>query len=172
MQNDFVTGTLGSTDAQKIVPNVIEKIKQAKKEHRYIWFTQDTHYNKNYFESLEGKSIPEHCIYNTTGYNLIPEITKILRGTSHTVKSKFTFGDLFLGEELRDCYVFDSNSIIEICGVCTDICVISNALIIRAALPNVRIIVDANCCAGTTPEQHKKALDIMRACQIEIINDN
>ena len=161
MQKDFVTGALGSEEARKIIPNIKEKMEEYKENKDKILFTMDTH-NEDYLETLEGKYLPvRHCIKNTDGWHIIPElddekVPKIW---------KYTFGymnwDLFIPDDVEK---------IELCGVCTDICVISNALILRAMFPNTKITVDANACAGVTLEKHKDALSVMKSCQIDVIN--
>lgn len=161
MQKDFVTGALGSEEARKIIPNIKEKMEKYKENKDKILFTMDTH-NEDYLETLEGKYLPvRHCIKNTDGWHIIPElddekVPKIW---------KYTFGymnwDLFIPEDVEE---------IELCGVCTDICVVSNALILRAMFPNTKITVDAKACAGVTPEKHEDALSVMKSCQIDVIN--
>ena len=167
MQNDFIDGSLGTPEAQAIVSNVVKKVEEFRKENDIIFFTKDTH-RDDYLNTLEGKYLPvEHCIYDTHGWYLCDEIGEeyVL---NNFVLLKNTFGfcdwDIYLGRNFEGT--------IEICGLCTDICVISNALILRSLYPNVEIICDASCCAGTTPERHKEALDVMRSCQIQVINDD
>lgn len=162
MQNDFITGSLGTLEAQNIVSNVKNKIEQYKSNNDLIYFTRDTH-GSNYLSTSEGKYLPvEHCLEHTWGWDL-PEK---LREYYYPTISKNTFGHLnweFLSEN-------NPNSI-ELVGLCTDICVVSNALIIKATFPEVDIIVDASCCAGVTPEKHKAALEVMKSCQINVINE-
>lgn len=165
MQNDFVSMALGTPEAQAIVSNVVEKIDAHRAEKSVVIFTKDTH-NGDYMESLEGQKLPvPHCIACTEGWAIIPEIdTK-----NDEVILKKTFGyDDWMG--VIDSLIDDTDEI-EICGLCTDICVISNALIIRALYPNMPITVDAKCCAGVTPEKHKAALEVMKSCQIDVINE-
>lgn len=174
MQNDFVTGSLGTPEAQAIVPKVVEKIEGWKGE---VLYTLDTHHKK-YLETQEGKYLPvSHCIYGTKGWQLVDEIKNIFRKPTELFDSdeyeKNTFGSVELMDELQSFQegtVFEINSI-TLVGLCTDICVISNALLLKAALPEVPIIVDASCCAGVTPESHKNALAAMKMCQIEIVNE-
>lgn len=169
MQNDFVTGSLGTPEAQAIVPRVVEKVRECEENGYNIFFTQDTHYRDeidpkmypNYLETLEGKYLPvEHCIYGTPGRELIPE----LEDQAYFKIYKNTFGcgnwDRLLSEYEVEQF--------ELIGLCTDICVISNALILRAQFHNSEIIVHADCCAGTTPEKHAAALEVMKSCQIQI----
>lgn len=180
MQVDFIDGALGSAEAQAIVPNVVEKLKNIDKSNTLVLFTKDTHYD-DYFETLEGKMLPvNHCIENTPGWCINKEISSVVDrgegymhyGSETIINSriyKFTFGS----DVLQDFLYEHQEDIeeIEFCGVCTDICVVSNALMARQALPNTRIIVDASCCAGVTPEKHLAALEVMKSCQIEVINE-
>lgn len=178
MQNDFVTGALGTPEAQAIVPKVVEKIKNWEGE---ILYTQDTHYD-NYLETQEGKHLPvKHCIEHTRGwlfvdeieYDLLPE----MKDPQAKIYEKRTFGSKLLMEELYDAHFstigemadFEINSI-TLVGLCTDICVLSNAIMLKNSLIDVPVIVDASCCAGVTPESHKNALNAMKMCQIEIMN--
>jgi nicotinamidase-related amidase len=170
MQNDFVSGSLGTKEAQAIVPNVVKKIKEYSSDKTYneILFTMDMH-TSNYLNTLEGKYLPvEHCIENTYGCELVDEVKELNNGYTTYLKSGFGSIKLFdyLYEIPYDC--FDE---IEVIGLCTDICVISNVLMLRSGLPDKKITVDASCCAGTTPEKHKAALEVMKSCQIEIINE-
>lgn len=167
MQNDFITGPLGTPEARNIVNKVYTKIREAKKSGTKIIFTRDTHFT-NYNKTLEGQNLPvSHCIIDTEGWQIIPELPT----NSAKIFNKYTFGDRYLAEELAECYNLSEENLIELCGVCTDICVVSNALMLRAFLPNVPISVDASCCAGTTLEKHKAALEVMKSCQIEVINE-
>jgi nicotinamidase-related amidase len=110
----------------------------------------------------------EHCKYCSEGWQIISELPT----NQAKIIDKTTFGDVYLAQELAEFYNIntDPNAYIEFCGVCTDICVVSNALLCRAYMPNIRIIVDANCCAGTTPKKHRAALEVMKSCQIEVVN--
>ncbi|MCM1324332.1 MAG: cysteine hydrolase [Acetobacter sp.] len=170
MQNDFVSMALGTPEAQVIVPEVVKKIEEYKNDKsNFIVFTRDTHYS-NYMETLEGKKLPvPHCIVGSEGWNIIPEI-KI--DENSLIVDKKTFG-YEKWEGLFDAFNIYYSQIdeIELCGLCTDICVISNALILRALYPNKPITVDAKCCAGVTPEKHKAALEVMKSCQIDVINE-
>lgn len=160
MQNDFVTGSLGTKEAQAIVPNVAEKIKEYKESGDRVIFTQDTHDN-GYLDTPEGKKLPViHCVEGTKGWQIVDELD--INGRLCIRKETFGWmhwGDLFLGDE------------IELIGLCTDICVVSNALILKATYPEVEITVDASCCAGVTPETHKAALETMKQCQINVIHE-
>lgn len=162
MQNDFVTGSLGTKEARAIVPNVKARIESD--EFDEIIYTKDSHYSDYLTSTLEGEKLPiEHCIKHTIGWNIIPE----LQIKTITVE-KDTFGSLVLLEILEHL-IFEELDEIEICGLCTDICVVSNALLIRAKFPNLKITVRANCCAGSIPELHEAALKVMESCQIDII---
>ena len=166
MQNDFIDGALGTKEAQAIVPNVVEKIKNFVGR---ILVTSDTHAN-DYLNSLEGKNLPvKHCIKYTKGWRLRGEVKQILNQKDHVSSfAKPSFGSIALGQYLRDLAETEPINSIEIIGLCTDICVISNALILKAFLPEIPIAVDASCCAGVTPESHKNALEAMKMCQINV----
>lgn len=165
MQNDFVTGSLGTKEAQAIVPNVKARVESG--EFEEIFYTKDTHYSNYLTSTLEGKKLPvEHCIKNTIGWDIIPE----LQTQGFITEEKDTFGSLGMLDDFIHYSDFpDVGDEIEICGLCTDICVVSNALLIRAKFPNLKIIVRANCCAGSTPELHEAALKVMESCQIDVI---
>jgi nicotinamidase-related amidase len=171
-QEDFTRGTLRNEEAIKTIPNLVEKVKTYTEEHNsYVVFTKDTH-NYNYMLTLEGKKLPvPHCIRNTEGWNLIKELNEY--SEKGIIVDKYTFGSTILPIQIDNLANEFGNIIeeIEIVGYCTDICVISNALIIRAHFPNIPITVDASCCAGVTPEKHKAALEVMKSCQIDVINE-
>lgn len=161
MQNDFITGSLGTKEAQAIVPNVVEKIKSWEGD---LFLTQDTH-KVNYLSTQEGKFLPiEHCIALTDGWRIHDDLKEICGPIPTFVKS--TFGCTSLIDTLKELQEAEEIEEIQIIGLCTDICVISNALILKSFFPEVPIAVDANCCAGSTRENHEKALSIMQACQI------
>ena len=167
MQNDFITGPLGTPEARAIVPNVEKKIEEYRKNGWKIFFTRDTH-GKDYLKTAEGKKLPiEHCIKNTNGCKI---------GVSAVVDNyrfidKHTFGYInWLAYEVA-LGMLEENGNIELIGVCSDICIISNALILKATYPEASIIVDASCCAGSTPEKHKAALEVMKSCQIDVIGE-
>ena len=169
MQNDFIDGALGTAEAVSIVPKVIEKIRAFDGT---VLFTRDTH-EEGYLETQEGRNLPvPHCIKGTHGWKLHPEIESLAEDLGGPpalhVFDKGTFGSRALAKYLAD----DPDvSEIELVGLCTDICVISNALTIKTCLPETPITVDAACCAGVTPESHRRALDAMRVCQIRIVNE-
>lgn len=166
MQRDFVTGALGSAEARAIVSAVVEKLDSFDGT---VLFTKDTHH-ADYLTTQEGRKLPvEHCIEGSDGWELIPELQRFAdaRDTGCVYK-KETFGSLTLAETLRAENEKKQISSIELIGVCTDICVVSNALLIKAYLPEVPVLVDAGCCAGVTPEKHESALETMRSCQITV----
>lgn len=173
MQNDFIDGALGTSEAQSIVENVVQKIREFDGG---IVVTQDTHC-ENYLETQEGHLLPvEHCIDNTHGWELNKAISDALQkrclseGKNIPMFVKPTFGSRELGEWLENRDTSDPIDEIVLVGLCTDICVISNALLIKAYLPEVRITVDASCCAGVTKQSHENALAAMKMCQINIEN--
>jgi len=160
MQNDFITGSLGSKLAEKIVPCVVEKVKNFKGR---IIFTRDTHFD-SYMQTQEGNNLPvPHCIKNTDGWQICDQ----LKAYVVDVVDKITFGSVDLPAILKD--FGDEIDEIELCGLCTDICVISNAMILKASFPEAKIVVDGKCCAGVSVESHKTALEAMKSVQIEII---
>lgn len=165
MQRDFVDGSLGTAEAVAIVPNVKRKIEDFDGD---IFVTLDTHF-ENYLETSEGKKLPvEHCVKGTEGHRLCDEVRSVLAEKPHTVVEKLTFGSLELPKLILDS-VGDDDLRIELVGLCTDICVVSNALILKASFPECSISVDASCCAGVTPDSHDSALEVMRMCQIDVI---
>lgn len=164
MQKDFVDGALGSKEAVAIVPAVVEKINGFDGE---IFATYDTHF-ENYMDTAEGKKLPvPHCLKGTDGWELNGEVKKALAAKKFTPVEKKTFGSVDLPVLVREA-VGDGEFTIEVIGLCTDICVVSNALILKANFPEVPITVDAACCAGVTPEKHEAALETMRSCQIDV----
>jgi len=161
MQNDFIDGAFGTKEAIAIVPNVVEKIRSFDGDK--IIFTRDTH-EENYMETQEGKNLPvPHCIRGTNGWELNPEIEALRK---EEAVDKPSFGSMELASYLKE---LDDVESIEFVGLCTDICVISNVMITKAALPEVPVIVDASCCAGVTPESHKNALEAMKMCQVKVL---
>ena len=165
MQKDFVDGALGSGDAVAIVPSVVEKIKSFDGE---IFVTLDTHFD-NYPESAEGRKLPvPHCIKGTDGWQLDKNVASALADREYTAVEKPTFGSLELPRLIEAASDGDDFSI-EIIGLCTDICVVSNALVLKANFPEMPISVEADCCAGVTPQAHEAALATMRSCQIDVI---
>lgn len=163
MQNDFVTGTLGSDEACAIVSNVVGKVKNFDGT---IIFTQDTHL-QNYMTTQEGRNLPvEHCIIDSEGWELIEELKELQEASGWCCYTKETFGSIRLATDMLAENETQGIGSIELVGVCTDICVVSNALLLKAYLPEVLIKVDQSCCAGVTKEKHEAALETMRSCQI------
>ncbi|MCM1388681.1 MAG: cysteine hydrolase [Bacillus sp. (in: Bacteria)] len=168
MQNDFISGSLGSKEAQAILPGVIDKVKHYQGT---VIYTKDTH-TKEYLQTQEGKNLPVvHCVQGEEGWNLDKELERMAAGQNGKIYQKPVFGSVELAKDLQ--YVNEKEPIeeIELCGLCTDICVISNALLLKAFLPEVPVYVDASCCAGVTPASHKNALEAMKMCQVYIKND-
>lgn len=164
MQNDFIDGALGSKDAEAIVDRVCDKIDNWD---GHVCFTMDTHY-EDYLDSIEGKHIPvEHCINETPGWQLNDRIAKHRSGKAFIVY-KYIFGSTDLVDLVRDLEIDE----VQLVGLCTDICVVSNAMLIRNSCLDTTVSVDASCCAGTTPENHRAALTVMKQCCIDVINDN
>lgn len=160
MQNDFIDGALGTKEAQAIVPNVKKKIEEYEARGYDIVYTRDTHQN-NYLDTNEGKNLPvKHCIEGTDGWQIADE----LYWNPRPIVDKPTFGNL----NWNMWFDFEE---VELVGLCTDICVVSNALILKAMYPEINITVDASCCAGVTPESHQAALTTMKMCQINVIGE-
>ena len=173
MQRDFVSGALGSEQARAIMPAVCARIQQAKAENTQVVFTLDTH-EDNYMDTREGRFLPvPHCIRDTPGWALEPDIAKeCARGMMSFEKP--TFGSTALCDSVcalaaEKGAIAGKGFHVELCGVCTDICVISNALLIKAALPEADLTVNSTLCAGVTPQKHEAALETMRSCQIEVL---
>ena len=166
MQNDFSDGALGTPEAQAIVPKVKKKIEEYAGRGDKIIFTMDTH-DHDYFETQEGRKLPvKHCVRGTKGWDIHDSLYRHVMYEDNGLISKGSFGyvswahwdDVLTGP-------------IELVGLCTDICVVSNALILKANFPEIEITVDASCCAGTTPENHKAALQVMKCCQINVVGE-
>lgn len=163
MQKDFIDGALGTPEAQKIVYKVAEKILNFD---GYIIATMDTH-KEDYMETREGKFLPvEHCIHETEGWKIDERVMDALKKRGCSVITKPTFGSTALVEKLKKDIPLNEQPDIELIGLCTDICVVSNALLLKANFPEADISVDASCCAGVTPQKHQAALETMRSCQI------
>ena len=165
MQNDFIDGVLGTKEAVAILPAVKEKIKNFDGR---VLFTRDTH-EADYLSTQEGQNLPvEHCVKGTDGWQINAELDALRK---EEPIDKPVFGSVALGQLLKayDTYEEKIESI-TLVGVCTDICVISNAMLIKSFLPEAPIFVDAACCAGVTPESHERALDAMAVCQIKVLN--
>lgn len=165
MQTDFVDGALGTKEAVAMVDNVVAKIKQFDGD---IIVTYDTH-GENYLDTQEGKHLPvPHCIKGTNGWSLTPKVQDALAEKSYHAIEKPTFGSVELMEYLKQTYPNQTLDI-TLCGLCTDICVVSNALLLKATFLDAQVSVDASCCAGVTPESHKAALTTMQMCQVTIL---
>lgn len=165
MQNDFIRGPLGTQEALEVLSRVLEKVREFK---GLVLFTRDTH-QPDYFNTQEGKLLPvSHCLAGSEGWQIYPELDALRKNPAI---DKPTFGSWELGEQLKQLSLQSPIGSITLIGVCTDICVISNALLLKAALPEVKIIVDAACCAGVTPKSHDIALTAMKNCQITIENE-
>lgn len=167
MQNDFITGSLASKEAEKVVPKIVERVKSGFYDD--IFATRDTHL-ENYMDTLEGKKLPvPHCIKDTEGWQIQKDIGDALKEADAYVQyiDKYTFGSLLLPTKIKD-----STEQIDIVGVCTDICVVSNALSLRMFYPNMLIRVIADECAGVTPELHEAALKVMQSCQIDVVRED
>ncbi len=172
MQNDFLTGALRNDDGVKVIPYIKKRLAGLDKD-ALVCFTRDTHFN-DYLETEEGRNLPvEHCIYGTDGWQITKELDPQKEGNklccSTYIFDKYTFGSQQFASFLSENAARIDE--IELVGVCTDICVISNALLAKATLPNVPVYVDAAGCAGVTPESHRTAIDAMKACHIHIKNE-
>lgn len=176
IQNDFVTGSLGTPEAQAIVPNVVKKVEKYKSNNDPIITTQDTHY-ANYLETNEGKKLPiKHCIVSSDGWQIEDSIYSCLRGYSYYKPIlKHTFGSLELIEYLKP-FITENKEIqskysIELCGLCLDICIITNLVLLKTAFPEANIFIDLKCTAATTTEMYKNTVSILESLQIEVINE-
>ncbi len=165
MQNDFINGALGTKEAEAVVDNVVSKIRNFNGD---IYATLDTHF-EDYMNTSEGEKLPvPHCIKGTDGWNINKKVQSVLDEKGYIKVEKITFGSVGLPQIIADTYNVAEIEI-EIVGLCTDICVVSNALLLKAHFPEIRISVDSTCCAGVTPEKHKAALETMASCQIDIL---
>lgn len=163
MQNDFIDGSLGSAEARAVVRPAVEKIEKCKREGVRILVTMDTH-GENYLSTQEGRRLPvPHCVKGTHGWRLNGEIAAAVAGCKVYEKTTFASADL-----LRDLVAMRPERV-ELIGLCTDICVVSNALGVKAVLPETCVVVDASCCAGVTPRSHDAAVQTMKSCQIDVI---
>ena len=166
MQNDFIDGSLGTKEAESIVDHVVEEIN---KDYSLVIATRDTH-PENYLKTNEGKHLPvKHCIKNSEGWQIRPEVFEAIEAKEYLVIDKPTFGSEKLVEILKKINEEEEIETITLIGLCTDICVVSNALLVKAAFPEKRIEVKENCCAGVTPQSHEAALTTMKMCQVEVI---
>ena len=165
LQNDFVNGALGTKEALAIIPAAAEKIRSFDGG---IFVTFDTH-GENYLNTAEGRKLPViHCVKGSGGWQLNKDILSALEGKKYTAVEKPTFGSVRLPRLIEEAAQGEDFSV-ELIGLCTDICVVSNALLIKANFPEMQISVDSACCAGVTPEKHNAALETMRSCQIDIL---
>ena len=166
MQNDFITGALGTKEAVEIVPQAVKVVREFPGR---VLFTRDTH-GEDYLETQEGKNLPvPHCIRETNGWQICPELEPFCR---EAPIDKVTFGSSGLSEILMKANEAEAVGTITFIGLCTDICVISNALLAKAFLPEAKIIVDASACAGVTPQSHRTALEAMKMCQIQVVGES
>lgn len=164
MQNDFIDGELGTKEAEAIVENVAAQIRDFEGE---VVYTRDTHF-EGYLDTQEGKKLPvPHCIKDTAGWQIREQVRQACEGEAK-IFDKPAFGSVELAAYLKNMPDLESVTLI---GLCTDICVISNALVIKAFLPEVAVKVNADCCAGVTPESHRNALEAMKMCQVEVVGE-
>ena len=165
VQNDFVSGSLGTPEAQAMLPRLEEKLRGFE---GCVWMTLDTH-GADYMDTQEGKhlSVP-HCVRETEGWQLAGELGKLAESFGAGIVEKPTFGSEELVASLKALYEAGELESIELVGLCTDICVVSNALMLKAAMPELPMSVDSACCAGVTPQKHEAALEVMRSCQIAV----
>lgn len=165
VQNDFVSGSLGTKEAQEMLPRLMKKVEAFEGA---LFVTLDTH-DEDYLQTQEGHNLPVvHCVRGTWGWELPAELGVLTDAKSATVFEKPCFGSVRLAEELVKLHASEPLEGIELVGLCTDICVVSNALMIKAVLPEVPVSVDASCCAGVTPEKHEAALVVMESCQVAV----
>ena len=164
MQNDFIDGALGTKEAQAIVPAVIRRVREFNGD---ILYTRDTHF-EDYMETQEGKSLPvPHCIKGSKGWEIQEDLERLRVEKGSDVLNKITFGSKELPAYLAEHYP-EGLASVELVGLCTDICVISNAMLLKAFFPELPVSVTAACCAGVTPESHENALNAMKMCQIAV----
>jgi nicotinamidase-related amidase len=162
MQNDFVTGSLANQTALEVIPFIKSEIESGK--YSRVLFTQDTHYD-NYLETQEGKNLPvKHCIFGTKGWDVVDELKEYVTNTN-SIK-KFTFG--FNGWNEEEFGIADVDEVVFV-GICTDICVVSNVLVLKTMYPEMKVTVLAKGCAGLTPETHNAALETMKSCQVNVV---
>ena len=167
MQKDFIDGALGTREAQAIVPTAAKRVREARAAGEALIATLDTH-GPDYMQTSEGRHLPvPHCIRGEAGWELNAEIAAALGGEALLLE-KPTFGSTLLPERVRELAAGADAVAIELIGLCTDICVVSNALLLKAHFPEAEISVDASCCAGVTPEKHRAALETMASCQIDV----
>ena len=167
LQHDFIRGSLGTAEAEAIIPAAAARIRERREAGDTLIATLDTH-EEDYPETREGRRLPvTHCVKGTEGWQLDPEIENALGDCVRVEKP--TFGSIRLPQIIRENLGPDETPEFELIGLCTDICVVSNALLLKAAFPEADICVNSACCAGVTPEKHRAALDTMASCQIDIL---
>lgn len=181
VQNDFIDGALGTPEAVEIVPRIVDKLNNySDKSNTLVIYTKDTHRCETYMDTLEGYKLPiPHCIENTPGWSINKDIKRAVKAnrflsySSDKIINSRVYKNTFGAYDLIEVFEKYKDIIeqVEFVGLCTDICVVSNVLLCRMMLPDTDIIVDANCCAGSTPEKHQAALETMRSCQIDIIGE-
>ena len=165
MQTDFIDGSLGTPEAVAILPVVVQKIQSFQGK---VFATLDTH-AESYLQSAEGRHLPVvHCVKDTAGWALAPEIAEALRARDAVLVEKPTFGSLILPQLIEDVAAGEDFDL-TLVGLCTDICVVSNALLLKARFHEKEVYVDAACCAGVSPQKHEAALEVMRSCQINVL---
>ena len=170
MQNDFVSGSLANPAAQAIVSLIAQKIRSFDGD---VIATRDTHFS-DYLSTSEGKNLPVlHCVAETNGWRIVDEIANAIKEKPHRYINKTTFGNVLWFDLENDGWNFDEYGYeeAEVVGTCTDICVVSNVLILKALYPDLKIKVHANLCAGLTEEKHLAALEVMKSCQVEVVYD-
>lgn len=168
VQKDFIDGALCSKKAQELTPYIVDAAKLCKANGYRLYATMDTH-GKDYRDTLEGRRLPvAHCVEGTEGWFIDDRLAKVLDGNC-TIVQKRTFGSLDLAEVIAEDFRDGGLEEIVLCGFCTDICVISNALLLRARFPNVKIAIVSNLCAGTTEAAHEAALKVAESCQIDVV---
>ena len=167
MQKDFVDGPLGSSEARAMLPALVQKVRSFPGQ---VLFTKDTHYS-DYLKTQEGRLLPVvHCVKGTPGWELMPELREFASEKDCTLIEKPTFGSEKLAALIKEACAKDEVESVELAGLCTDICVISNALLIKAVATELPVSVDASCCAGVTPAKHAAALEILQSCQVMVSN--
>ncbi len=165
VQNDFVDGSLGTAEAQAMLPNLLAKVEKFDGQ---LIVTQDTH-PKDYLDTQEGRNLPvPHCIEGTEGWRIVPALDELARAKGARYYTKPTFGSVELASDVRAAWESGELESVELCGLCTDICVISNALLIKAMAPELPVSVDASCSAGVTPQKHEAALEVLASCQVAV----
>lgn len=179
LQHDFIEGSLGTKEAQEIVPRIVEKINNySDKSNTLVLYTKDTHRDDDYLNTLEGTMLPiKHCIENTPGWSINKDIKRAVKSnrflsySSENIINSRVYKNTFGSDDLREFFnkFKDSIESVEFVGLCTDVCVISNVLMARQALYDTPIYVDKDCCAGTSSDKHLAALEVMKSCQINII---